>query len=374
LADQLRHQLAFTSAIVDNLGEGVCALDRACRLTFVNPAAERLLGWAEADLLGRKWDEVVHSHGVEGCPLLDAVRTGVAYRDDNEEFARRDGSTFPVAYTATPIVADGAVTGVVVTFGDITARRRAEVERAALLARVEAALAFRTRFLSITTHELKTPLTVLMGYAQLVLLRAQRAGDDRLQRSLGTIDEQAKRMARLIDDLGDVVRIESDGLTLDPRPLDLQALLAGMVAEVAMAAPEFTLRLSADDGPVWVRGDGARLQQVLTNLLTNAVKYSAGRKEVEVVLRRDGAWAVIGVTDYGIGIPEAQQSTVFEPYVRATNALAGPTSGLGLGLFISKAIVDGHGGTLALVSEVGQGSTFSLSLPLIPADEDAPTR
>lgn len=177
-------------------------------------------------------------------------------------------------------------------------------------------------------------------------------------------------MTRLIDDLGDVARIESDGLDLDPRPLDLHGLLAETVAEVGMAAPDFALRLDAQAGAVWVRGDRPRLQQVLTNLLTNAVKYADRRREADIALRRDSDRAVVTVTDYGIGIPAAQQAAVFEPYVRAANATAGTYGGLGLGLFISKAIVDRHEGTLRVASVEGQGSTFSLSLPVLIAEGD----
>lgn len=372
LADQLRRQLAFTGAIVGNLGEGVCALDDACRVTFANHAAERLLGWAEAELLGREWDDVVHGGRAEDCPPLDAVRGGVTCRVDDERFVRRDGGTVAVAYTAAPIVADGEVVGTVVVFRDITERQHAEAERAALLARVQAALAFRTRFISITAHELKAPLAVLKGTAQLLLRQAHREGSERPLRSLGMIDGQVDRMTRLIDDLSDVARIESDGLAFDAQPLDVRALLTDTITEVSLAAPDFALHLQVEGmptGAVWVRGDRARLGQVLTNLLTNAVKYSDRHREAEIVLRRDGDRAAIAVTDHGIGIPAAQQADIFEPYARADNAAAGGYGGLGLGLFISKAIVDRHGGTLALVSEEGVGSTFTLALPLLPGAE-----
>jgi diguanylate cyclase (GGDEF)-like protein/PAS domain S-box-containing protein len=374
LADQLRRQLAFAGAIVGNLGEGVCALDRAGRITFVNPAAERLLGQAEAALLGRRWDEVVYGGRDDDCPPLAAVRAGAVYRDDDDRFARRDGDTFPVAYTAAPIGVGAALAGAVVVFRDITARRRDEAERAALLARVEAALAFRTRYIAITAHELRSPLTILKGTAQLLLRQARSGGEERLLRSLGMIDQQVDRMARLIDDLGDVARIEGEGLALDAAPLDLRALLVEAVAEAGLAAPDFALRLDAPAGAVWVRGDRARLQQVLTNLLTNAVKYSGARREADVTLRRDGDRALVAVADHGIGIPAAQQAAVFEPYVRAANATAGNHGGLGLGLFISKAIVERHGGTPGLVSEEGLGSTFTLALPLLAAAGAAPGR
>ena len=367
LADQLRRQLAFTNAIVGNLGEGVCALDGACRVTLVNPAAERLLGWTEAEILGRGWDEVVHSVRGTDCPPLEAVSAGATFRADDDRFVRRDGGSFAVAYTAAPIIADEVVVGAVVVFRDITARQRDEAERAALLARVEAALAFRTRFIAITAHELKSPLTSLKGYAQLLLRRAQRAGDDRQLGSVARIEASVERMARLIDDLADVARIEGDGLALDMSPLDLRALLAETVAEVGATAPDFALRLQVEGAQVavWVDGDRTRLQQVLINLLTNAVKYSSERREVEIAFLQAGGRAITTVTDYGIGIPAEQQASVFEPYVRAENATAGSYSGLGLGLFISKAIVDRHGGTLTLASEEGRGSTFTLALPLL---------
>jgi diguanylate cyclase (GGDEF)-like protein/PAS domain S-box-containing protein len=374
LADRLRRQLAFTGAIVGNLGEGVCALDRAGRISFANPAAERLLGQAEAALLGRRWDEVVYGGRVDDCPPLAAIRAGATMHADDDRFARRDGGSFAAAYTAAPIVADDAVVGAAVVFRDITERRRAEAERAALTARVEAALAFRTRFLSITAHELRSPLTALKGYAQLLLRQARGGGDDRLLRSLARIDAQAGRMARLIDDLAEVPRIESDGLALDAHPLELRALLEETVAEVGATAPAFALHVRAEGGAdeaVWVHADRARLQQVLTNLLTNAVKYSGERREVAITLGRDGERAVVAVADHGIGIPAAQQAAVFEPYVRAANATAGGYGGLGLGLFISKAIVERHGGTLTLVSEEGRGSTFSVALPLLPTTDSA---
>lgn len=235
-----------------------------------------------------------------------------------------------------------------------------------------AALAFRARFIAITAHELKSPLTAIKGYTQLLLRQAQRGGDERLRRSLGRIDASADRMARLIDDLDDVPRIERDGLALDMRPLNLRTLLAETVAEAGLVAPDFALRLGAPSAELWVNGDRARLQQVLTNLLTNAVKYSAGRREAEITLLQDGGRAIVAVTDHGIGIPAAQQVSVFAPYARAANATAGHYGGLGLGLFISKAIVEHHGGTLRLASEEGVGSTFTLSLPLLDAVGHAP--
>jgi len=371
LADQLRQQLSLTSAIADSLSEGICSLDHALQITFANVEAARLLGWAESELIGQGWDDVAGDRNANRHALMTAIDAGATYHNESDLFTRRDGSTFAVAYTVAPIVAGATVAGTVVHFRDITARKHAEAASVALLARVEAALAFHSRFLSITTHELKTPLTVLRLEAQLLLRRAEHQGDDARRGALARIDQQVDRMTRLIDDLGDVARVESKGLGFDLRPLDLAALLAEIIAEVGIAAPTFTLRLDTPAGEVWIHGDRVRLQQVLVNLLTNAVKYSGHSREVGITLQLEGTRATIAITDHGIGIPAAQQVAVFEPYVRGTNAPADAPGGMGLGLFISKTIVDRHGGTITLASEEGRGSTFSLSLPLLLPENDA---
>ncbi|HEX5503731.1 MAG TPA: diguanylate cyclase [Thermomicrobiales bacterium] len=302
-------------------------------LTFASPAA-RLLGEGEAAFLGRDARATLGTPGAAAGPApLD----------------------------------DGRVAGTVVAFhdsADSAARRRAAGEHAAHLAQLEAALAFRARFLAITAHELGTPLTALTGHAQALLRRARLQGDAELLAALAAIDRQADRMARLLADLVGVARVEG-GLAVDLRAVHLPTLVAETVAAVALATPDFALRLEVQAGDAWVRGDRRRLQQVLTTLLTNAVRYSPRRREAEISLRRDGDRAVVAVTDYGIGIPVAQQALVFEPYFRAANVARDADAGQGQGLFISKAIVDRHGGILDLVSAEGLGSTFSLSLPTL---------
>ncbi len=251
------------------------------------------------------------------------------------------------------------------TIHDITERSRAEVERDSLLEEVREALALNNRFLSITSHELKTPVTLLKGYTHVLYERAKESGESEMLRSLRVIDRQTERMMALINELLDLSRIQNGRLSFALEPLDLRAALVEVVADVAVATPDATIRLHGEEGTVAVRGDRMRLQQVMANLVTNAVKYSDRRKEVDVTLQcRDGE-AVVTVTDYGIGIPKEQQKEVFEMYFRGANAQAGNYGGLGLGLHIAKAIVERHGGTIGLVSEEGTGSTFYFRLPLL---------
>jgi signal transduction histidine kinase len=248
---------------------------------------------------------------------------------------------------------------------DITERTRAEQQHAQLLSEVEHALALRNQFLSIASHELKTPVTLLKGYAQLLEARARQKNDTGALKPLVTINRQVDRMTHLINDLFDVSRIESGSVHFDMRPFALDAALEEVLQDVRTSSPGFVLRSHHDAEDLWVRGDRLRIQQVVTNLLTNAVKYSGTRKEADVRIERNRGQAVISVTDYGIGIPRKQQEEVFLLYFRGANASINNYGGLGLGLFISKMIVDHHGGEIGVSSEEGKGSRFYFTLPVL---------
>lgn len=250
------------------------------------------------------------------------------------------------------------------TVYDVTERKQAEQQRTELLAQVERALELRNQFLSIASHELKTPITLLKGYSQVLAARAEAAGQPGLQKPVEVILRQADRMTTLVNDLLDISRIESGRMQFDFATFDLAASIREVVGEVQISAPEFHFRVTQPESPLLVYADRSRLQQVITNLLTNAVKYSMDRREAAVDIQRDGAQAVVSVTDYGIGIPEEQQSQVFELYFRGANASTSNYGGLGLGLYISRTIVERHGGRIGLESQQGEGSRFWFSIPL----------
>ncbi len=247
------------------------------------------------------------------------------------------------------------------TVHDITDRRLAEEQ-------VRQALRLRNEFLSVASHELKTPVTLLKGYSQILTSKARQKGDQEMVKPLEIIDRQVNRMAQLIEDLLDISRIESGKMPFDMAPLDLGAVTEEVIGEVRASYPDFELRTHIPTASVWVRGDKLRLQQVITNLLLNAVKYSGGFREVDLRLCREDGQAVVSVSDRGIGIPVEQQPQVFELYFRGANAPTNNYGGLGLGLYISRGIVERHGGAMRLVSEVGKGSTFSFTLPLLDSE------
>jgi signal transduction histidine kinase len=227
----------------------------------------------------------------------------------------------------------------------------------------------REQFLSIASHELRTPLTSLLGYASL-LPQAVARGTGQVDKMTDRIVRQAQRLNGLIDQLLDVSRLQRGQFVIARHPLDLAALVGQVVDEVRVTLPPtspHTITLTASGGPVVIDGDVERLEQVLHNLLSNALKYSPQGGQVQVQVTHTATEALVDITDQGIGIPTDAQARLFEPFFRAPN-VGGQASGFGLGLHIVREIVARHGGRVAVASTEGQGSTFRVVLPLHQAD------
>lgn len=340
LADRLCEQLAFTRAITDSLGEGVYALDTEGRITFLNPTAERLLGWTQAELFGKNEQSVIAFR--RAGDAVAAAPSG----DHDLVCIRKDGTAFPVARTAAPIMIDGAQTGTVVAFRDMTEIRA--LERA------------REEYVVLISHDLRNPLTVIQGRAQLLLRHLQRQQLDRAAESAQTILTSSKRMDSMLTELLEQMRLESGNTDLHTEPTDLAWLLTRIVAQ--FAADEEGGRIHLDDSlPLMVPLDPRQIERVVLNLLSNARKYSSDRPIV-IHIAHDSNVAVVSVTDQGIGIAPADLPYLFEKYYRTDQVTV--IKGMGLGLYSSWLIVEAHGGRIWAESVVGAGSTFRFSLPL----------
>ena len=251
-------------------------------------------------------------------------------------------------------------------------RKRAEDERAGLAqahAEAEASLRARDETLATISHDLRTPLTSIRGLAQLLQRRLTRGAvmtTEELTERLGRIEEQTALMARMIDDLLDVARIEAGRpLELRREPCDLVGLVQKSVADVQRTTDDHRLHVAAD-GPIVGLVDAARLERVVLNLLTNAVKYSPSGGNIELAVRLDedpGDWAILEVRDQGIGIPAEDLPRIFERFYRASN-VGDQLRGTGLGLAGARQIVEQHGGEIGVASEPGVGTTFTVRLPL----------
>jgi signal transduction histidine kinase len=249
-------------------------------------------------------------------------------------------------------------------------REREQLYTAERQARAEAenALRIRDEFLSIAAHELKTPLTTLMGNIDLIERRARREASlgERDARSIHIASQQARRLKQLIDGLLDLSRLELGQLSIEPQSLDLRALARRVVDEVRPGLTRHSVVCRMPEYPVTIAGDEVRLEQVLQNLLQNAIRYSpnGGLVEVTVDIADQPAMACLHVRDHGIGIAADALAQLFERFYRVPDASVEHIHGVGIGLYVVKEIVTMHGGTVKVASEAGVGSTFVVCLPL----------
>lgn len=355
-------------------------LDPDGRVRTWNAGARRIKGYATGEIVGRHFAAFYTPEDVAaGKPergLRAAMTTG--HWEDEGWRVRRDGSRFWASVVLTALRdEEGQLVGFAKVTRDLTERHRAEEERARLLAEERAARAAtvvaeravraRDTFMSIAAHELRTPLTALKGTTQLLLRRAARDQLDPayLRRALAMLDQTTDRLVALTDELLDVARLRTGQLPLAPHPTDLAALVA-QATEQARARHDGGARLTLTAEPALpaVMADPGRIEQVLTNVLANALKYSPGGEAVTVDVRAAGAGVAVTVRDGGIGLPPGTAETIFEPFGRAANATASNLPGLGLGLFICRGIIAGHAGWIRAESPgVGLGTTVTFWLP-----------
>lgn len=242
----------------------------------------------------------------------------------------------------------------------------ARVQNLVTMRRAQQALRARDHFFAVATHELRTPITSLLGYAQLLQRRQAREPlPERAAQSITSIVEQVRRLYRLINALLDISRIQLGQLVLDRERLDLRMLIEPLVADAALISRKHTIEAQLSDSELVVEGDALRLGQVIYNVLHNAIKYSPDGGRVQLQLRQEGDLAVIEVRDEGLGIPAEALPQLFQQFYRGPNAYEHQIQGMGLGLYVVQEIIDQHGGQVSVASTEGDGTSVSIMLPLI---------
>jgi PAS domain S-box-containing protein len=341
-----------------------------------------MLGWSAQELIGKPIHDVAHHLRPDGTPFpssecaeLAVLTSGQGVVDQPDHFIRSDGRSFPIRYTASPVLTGGQIRGLVVMFRDTTEAVELAKERERLLmvteharAAAEAANRAKDEFLSVVTHELRTPLASIMNWVGVL-----SGGDGRhLERALQSIQRSVEAQAKLVEDLLDVSRITTGRLRLDMRAVNLGRVARSALETVLPTAEAKGIRLVAkveDSFPgVLVLGDPERLQQVVWNLLSNAVKFTPAEGRVELALDRGEKGVRLTVSDTGQGISPEFLPYVFERFQQAEPAGARRQGGLGLGLAIVRHIVEAHGGHVSAESPGPQrGATFTVWLPLLDA-------
>jgi PAS domain S-box-containing protein len=351
-ANALAEERSRLAAIVESSNDAIVGKTLDGIITSWNPAAELLFGYSAQEAMGKHITLIIPAElQHEEEDIIGKLRQGIRIEHYETVRVRKDGRRIDVSLSISPVKdGTGNIIGAAKIARDITERK--EFERR------------KDEFISMASHELKTPVTSLKGFTQLLLRRFKRLGDDETFRSLARMDTQLNRLTKLISDLLDISKMQTGQLQYSMEPFDLNVLAQEIVENVQETTQTHRLILQKT-AEVCVCGDRDRIGQVLINLLTNAIKYSPQADQVIVQIALDGTDALVSVQDFGIGIAEAHQEKIFERFYQVNEPIEKTYPGLGIGLYIACEIIKRHRGRLWVKSQKGEGSVFYFSLPLL---------
>ena len=365
----------WLEAIIESADDAIISKTLDGILTSWNKAAEHIFGYTSDEAIGQSVLLLIPDHlRDEEAMILSKIRAGEKVEHYETKRVTKDGRLVNVSLSVSPIKDDtGKVIGASKILRDITRQKQIEDERDALLARekeareqAEVASRAKDEFLGLLSHELRTPLNSILGWTR--ILSGHHLDPAAAEQALETIDRNAKLQARLIDDMLDVSRIISGKLRLDAQPVDLTSVINAAVETLRPAAEAKQIRVyvTLDFGTGSVLGDPVRLQQVIWNLVANAVKFVPKDGSVRVTLRRVNSHVEIVVSDTGPGIEEDFLPYVFERFRQADSTTNKKFAGLGLGLSIVRHLVELHGGTVEAGNNTdGNGAVFTIKLPVM---------
>lgn len=362
------------AAIVQYSGEAIATKNLNGIIQTWNASAEKLFGYRADEIVGRSVTILIPPERLsEEDEILSRIRRGLPAERLETIRLKKDGTPIPVSVTVSPIKdPDGDVIGASKLIQDITARTRLDKERQQLLAleqalraQAEAAGRVKDEFLATVSHELRTPLNAILGWA--TMLNKDKLEPTIARRGIESIERNAKAQAQLVEDLLDVSRIISGKVRLDVQSIILTHIIDEALDAVRPAAEAKSIRLDVHIDPTaeHLRADPGRLQQIIWNLLSNSIKFTAPGGQVIVTGRRTAAMAEISVSDTGEGINPNFLPYVFDRFQQADSSATRRHGGLGLGLAITRHLVEMHGGTVEAHSEgEGRGATFTVKLPV----------
>jgi PAS domain S-box-containing protein len=365
LEELLRQSRDELKIILQHIADGITVQDRSGTVIYVNDAGAQLSGFASAQEMLTFDVERLRAHILERIEMKDEFGQAVSFTDlpatkvvQGQSYAealvrysdRYTGTSRWSVVKASPVVDEtGQVQLVVNIFSDLTTRMELEQRK--------------DEFMSMASHELKTPITSLKGYTQLLKMKLAKQGLAEPVAMLDRMERQLTRLTQLIADLLDVSKIQAGQLDFAEEPIDLDALVCDIADTMQQISPTHTITVhGAAHTPIV--GDGDRLEQVFTNLISNAVKYSPQANQVDIFMTASQDTVTVSIRDYGIGIPQEHQQKILERFYRVSEVHDKTFPGLGMGLYISSEIVKRHGGRLWVESEESEGTTFFISLPI----------
>jgi len=336
---------------IEKMNDGAVSLNREGIIIYCNSSFSRMLNVPISDLLGMHFLNVIPAAHID---LISSLLDRSWDNDSKAEmaFPGKD-KPVPVLLSISRLEIDGGQSlSIIIT--DLSFQKEAQQQRKSLDQKDE--------FIAIASHELKTPVTSIKGYVQLLRYHFNEEGNTRAEEMLGKADVQINKLSSLISELLDVKKIETGQLQYNLERFNLCTLVKEMVTELENFSNSHIINLKTH-GDCMLYGDSNKISQVISNLIENAIKYSPPRSEIIVEVSEAGGKARCSVQDFGMGIPKDQQSRIFERFYRVTGPIENTFPGLGLGLYISAEIIKKHHGKLSVESEYGKGSTFTFELP-----------
>ena len=366
MVEDLREAREKNEALFASMGEGLIVIDEFGDIERMNSVAEYLLGCEAGEAVERQFEDIFFLVDAKGQAIAASDRPEVRAMKKKETveistgtdwYALRKGkqSRFPVGMIATPLARDGRVRGAVIIFHDISVAK--EIDR------------MKTEFVSLASHQLRTPLTSINWYLEILMEGDDGTLNKAQMAHLKEVYQSSKGMLKLIEDLLNISRVESGRLKVEPKRTNLVRFIQGVIEEVRPLGKEKRCAIffkKPAGKPPSVLIDPTLLRQVIHNFLTNAIRYSKKTDcRISVSLFEGGGNYIVSVKDNGIGIPKNEQQRIFERFYRAANAIESMSEGSsGLGLYIAKLLIDMIGGKIWFESKgVGKGSTFYVSIP-----------
>lgn len=352
---------ARLAAIVDSSDDMIVSKTLEGIITSWNKAAERMFGYSEAEVVGKHISIIIPPDRMdEEHFIINRIKAGLKIDHFETYRITKDQRLIPISLTVSPILnSKGKVIGASKIARDITEQIRAKEEAKQLYNQIQVLNERKDEFIALASHELKTPLSTISGYLQ-ILSRLQT--DSQGEKFIGRTLDQLKRLTALVNDLLDVSMIEAGKMHLRTERFDIMQVIENTI-ELFQDSASHTIVFQSNVDDFFIEGDAHRIEQVMTNLLTNAIKYSPQSDRIEVSLVANHHTIKVGVKDYGVGINPEKINNIFSRFYRVEENNPN-ISGLGIGLFLSKQIITKHSGTLWVETSPGHGSTFWFSLPI----------
>lgn len=371
------------NTVLSSMEDGLFQVDLEGKVVYLNPAAEKILGWTFDDVRGGEIHCLIHAPlprcPAGDCPFLAVMKTGVPCRTSEERFFRKDGSPIIVQVSAAPVIVHDSAIGAVVLFADITAEKEKERQSALLAEKadeLQAASRLKNEFIANTSHELRTPLSAILGANELLL--GTELSEEQLELA-SVVQQSAKTLLELVNDILDLSKAEAGKMSLESIEIRPAAVVAEAIDTFANSVRKKQLAITSNIDqslPPAVFGDRGRLRQILINLVGNAVKFThQGGVTIGVTLEEENEEDVLlkfTVSDTGIGIAESEQRFLFLPYTQVDGSTARRFGGTGLGLSLSKQLAELMGGTVGVSSKKDEGSTFWFTVRMLRTGPETP--